>query len=134
MPTPSKPAEQPVEVIKEKVSESNEKDDANQNNYGKEGNEHFNIPPDATVEYIVTLQEFEKEIESWKLDPSESLAQVKLFKEKGTNYFKLEKFKLALRFWEKCGNFLSNCGEHYFDDFLTLITFLNYLINIHSYF
>ena len=57
------------------------------------------------------VNEFEKEIESWKLDADESLNQAKLFKDKGTNYFKLNKYKMALKFYEKCHSFLSNCGE-----------------------
>jgi FK506-binding protein 4/5 len=77
--------------------------------FGKEGHKDFNIPSNAVVEYRVTLNEFEKGVESWKLDPTESLEQAKLFKEKGTNYFKQDKFKLALKFYEKCHSFLSNC-------------------------
>lgn len=79
--------------------------------FGAEGNEKLKIPANATVEYTVTLNEFEKEVESWKLDKEESLAQAKLFKEKGTKYFKQDKFKMALKFYEKCHSFLSNCGE-----------------------
>lgn len=79
--------------------------------FGSEGNEKLKVPANATVEYTVTLNEFEKEVESWKLDKEESLAQAKLFKEKGTKYFKQEKIKMALKFYEKCHSFLSNCGE-----------------------
>lgn len=79
--------------------------------FGAEGNEQLQIPPNATVEFVVTLIEFEKEVESWKLDKEESLAQAKLFKEKGTSYFKQEKIRLALKFYEKSHAFVSNCGE-----------------------
>lgn len=79
--------------------------------FGADGNEQLKVPPNATVEYTVTLNEFEKEVESWKLDKEESLAQAKLFKDKGTNYFKQEKTRMALKFYEKCHSFLSNCGE-----------------------
>lgn len=79
--------------------------------FGNEGNEQFQIPPHATIEYLVTLNEFEKEVEAWKLDADESLKQAKVFKEKGTNYFKQDKFKMALKFYDKCSNFLSNCGK-----------------------
>jgi len=79
--------------------------------FGADGNEKLKVPANAVVEYEVTLNEFEKEVESWKLDKEESLAQAKLFKDKGTAYFKQDKFKFALRFYEKCQNFLSNCGE-----------------------
>lgn len=85
--------------------------------FGSEGRREFDVPSDATVEYIVTLHDFEKEIETWKLDAEESLAQAKMFKDKGTDYFKQDKFKLALKFYEKCGNFLSNCGEFFFRGF-----------------
>ncbi|CAG9797937.1 unnamed protein product [Chironomus riparius] len=77
--------------------------------FGADGNEQFQIPSNSTVEYVVTLNEFEKEIESWKLDADESLVQAKMFKDKGTNYFKQDKFKMALKFYEKCQAFLSNC-------------------------
>lgn len=79
--------------------------------FGSEGKKELNVPADATVEYTVTLNEFEKEVESWKLDKEESLAQAQLFKDKGTKYFKHDKFKMALKFYEKCHSFLSNCGE-----------------------
>lgn len=78
--------------------------------FGPDGNEQLQVPANATVEYTVTLNEFEKEVESWKMDKEESLAQAKIFKEKGTKYFKQDKFRLALRFYEKCHSFLSNCG------------------------
>lgn len=81
--------------------------------FGVKGSEKLQVPPNATVEYTVTLIEFEKAVESWKLDKEESLVQGKLFKDKGTQYFKDGKFKLALRFYEKSHSFLSNCGENF---------------------
>lgn len=80
--------------------------------FGAEGNDEFKIPENATIEYLVTLNDFEKEVEAWKLDAVESLAKAKELKEKGTNYFKLNKFNLALKFYDKCSNFLSNCGKY----------------------
>ncbi|KAG5675441.1 hypothetical protein PVAND_005345 [Polypedilum vanderplanki] len=77
--------------------------------FGSEGNEQFKIPPDATVEYLVTLHEFEREVEAWKLDAEESLKQAKIFKEKGTNYYKSDRFQQALKFYKKGLSFLSNC-------------------------
>lgn len=77
--------------------------------FGSTGHKVFNIPPNATVTYRVTLNEFEKAVESWKLDADESLKQGILLKEKGTNYFKQEKYKLALKFYEKAQLFVSNC-------------------------
>lgn len=95
--------------------------------FGKDGSEEFNVPGNATVEYVVTLHEFEKEVESWKLDAAESLEQAKIFKDKGTNYFKQEKYKLALKFYEKCCKFLSNCGL-YFEVFRGNLKFSQHLI------
>jgi FK506-binding protein 4/5 len=84
--------------------------------FGKIGNEQFKVPPNATVEYTVTLNFFEKEIEAWKCDAEQSLEQAKTLKEKGTGYFKQDKFKMALKFYEKCHNFLSNCGKRHIPD------------------
>jgi FK506-binding protein 4/5 len=78
--------------------------------FGADGNEQLQVPGNSTVEYTVTLNDFEKAVESWKLDKEESLEQAKIFKEKGTNYFKQSKFRMALKFYEKCHSFLSNCG------------------------
>lgn len=81
--------------------------------FGKEGKKEFGIPPNATVEYTVTLKEFEREPDSWRLDADESLAHSKIFKEKGTNYFKANKIELALKMYEKSMAFLSNTSKSY---------------------
>lgn len=79
--------------------------------FGAAGHKEFNIPPNATVEYKVTLNNFEKMVESWKLDKTESFAQAKIFKDKGTNYFKQGKYTLSLKLYEMANSFLSNCGK-----------------------
>lgn len=79
--------------------------------FGAEGNEKFNIPPDATVEYTVTLSDFEKEPQSWKLTPEESLTQAKLVKDKATGFLKQEKYQLAIKLYEKSNSYLSNCSK-----------------------
>lgn len=79
--------------------------------FGTAGNEKFNIPPNATVEYTVTLFDFEKEPQSWKLDPEESLTQAKLVKDKATGFLKQEKYQLAIKLYEKSNSYLSNCSE-----------------------
>jgi len=76
--------------------------------FGAEGNSQFNIPPNATVEYIVTLKTFEKEKECWSLDATEKIEQAKLFKEKGTSYFKAGKLNLAVKMYKKVLTFLEN--------------------------
>lgn len=77
--------------------------------FGEKGHEAFGIPPNATVEYTVTLNEFEREPESWKLDAEESLTQAKLAKDKATVFLKNEEYALAIKLYEKANTYLSNC-------------------------
>lgn len=79
--------------------------------FGKDGHKEFNIPANATVEYTVTLIDFEKEPESWKLNPEESLAQAALVKEKATNFLKKGNYQLAIKIYEKSNLYLSNCSK-----------------------
>jgi len=76
--------------------------------FAAEGNAKFNIPPHADVQYNVTLNAFEKAKESWELDSSEKIEQVKLFKEKGTAYFKTSKYSLALKQYKKITSYLEH--------------------------
>lgn len=85
--------------------------------FGEKGNDAFKIPPNATVEYTVTLQEFEREPESWKLNAEESLSQAKLIKDKATTFLKEERYELAIKLFEKANTYLSNCTCKYLDAF-----------------
>lgn len=76
--------------------------------FGNKGCSEWNIPPNAKVEYVVTLKNFEKAKESWSLDTAEKIEQCKLFKEKGTNYFKQEKYNLAIKMYKKIQSFLDS--------------------------
>lgn len=84
--------------------------------FGEKGHETFKIPPNATVEYTVTLNEFEREPEAWKLNAEESLTQAKLVKDKATGFLKQEKYELAIKLYEKANTYLSNitskCTRH----------------------
>lgn len=82
--------------------------------FGVNGSTEFNIPANATVEYEVTLKEFEREPESWKLNEEESVEQAKLFKDKGTKYLKDNKLKLAIKMYEKSNTYLSNNSSEFF--------------------
>lgn len=64
--------------------------------FGTTGSTQFNIPPDATVEYEVTLKSFENAKESWEMDIDEKLEQAEISKAKGTAFLKEEKYQLAL--------------------------------------
>nr|AAF18387.1 FK506-binding protein FKBP59 [Drosophila melanogaster] len=74
--------------------------------FGAKGNEEFKIPPNATVEYTVKLVDCGKGLEEWKLSDEERLAEAKVYKEKGTNYFKKENWALAIKMYTKCKNIL----------------------------
>jgi len=74
--------------------------------YGKEGNSKFNIPPNAHLKYDVTLKSFQKGKETWEMDADEKLQQAEITKEKGTKYFKEEKYTLATKQYKKIINYL----------------------------
>lgn len=76
--------------------------------FGSAGHAEYKIPANATVEYEIKLIEFEREQDAWKLDEEETLAQAKLFKEKGTKYLKENKLTLAIKMYEKSTTYLSN--------------------------
>lgn len=75
--------------------------------FGKEGKSEFDIPPDADVIYEVELKSFEKAPEMWSLDTPQKIEQAKIFKEKGTNYFKQNKLNLAIEMYKKVGDYIS---------------------------
>lgn len=90
--------------------------------FADKGSEKFNIPPDATVEYTVTLIDFEREPQAWKLDADESLAQAKLLKDKATEFTKQAKYQLAIKIFEKANSYLSNCtSEHRYPLYLSTL-------------
>lgn len=76
--------------------------------FGNKGSSEFNIPPNATVVYEVNLKSFERVKESWALDSTEKIEQAKLFKEKGTNYYKNGKFDLALKLYKRIASYLES--------------------------
>lgn len=45
-------------------------------------------------------------VESWSLKPDEQIEQAKIFKERGTNYFKANKYNLAITMYKKVTSFL----------------------------
>ncbi|KAG8190375.1 hypothetical protein JTE90_022019 [Oedothorax gibbosus] len=74
--------------------------------FGSSGNAELGVPPNATVEYEVTLKAFEKEKESWNMSIEEKIEQSEIAKSKGTNYFKDGKFEIASKQYKKITNFL----------------------------
>lgn len=76
--------------------------------YGAVGCVDYNIPADADLEYEVELKKFEKAKESWEMDPPEKLEQSELSKNKGTDYFKAGKYKLAMRYYKQIVDYLKS--------------------------
>lgn len=76
--------------------------------YGSLGIPDKNVPGNTPVEYIITLKSFEKAKESWSLDTNERIEQARIFKEKGTAYFKAGKFELAVKMYSKVIAFLKD--------------------------
>ncbi|XP_069689452.1 peptidyl-prolyl cis-trans isomerase FKBP4-like isoform X2 [Periplaneta americana] len=73
--------------------------------FKSEGKPELEIPPNADIEYEVELKNFEKAKDCWSLDSKEKLEQARFFKEKGTTYFKKEKYALALKMYKKLISF-----------------------------
>lgn len=69
--------------------------------FGEEGNPTLGVPPGASVEYEAELRNFEKAKESWEMDQAEKIEQAKACKERGTQFLKEEKYKLAVKQYKK---------------------------------
>lgn len=69
--------------------------------FGAEGNPSLGVPPGASVEYEAELCSFEKAKESWEMDQAEKIEQAKTCKERGTQFLKAEKYKLAVKQYKK---------------------------------
>ncbi|KAI8421238.1 hypothetical protein MSG28_008296 [Choristoneura fumiferana] len=69
--------------------------------FKSEGNSDLGVPPNSAVEYVVKLTNFEKAKESWSMDGPEKIEQAKIYKEKGTNYFKAGKHQLAIKMYKR---------------------------------
>ena len=59
------------------------------------------MPPGASLEYEVELRSFEKAKESWEMDQEEKIEQAKVCKDRGTLFFKQDKFRLAVKQYKK---------------------------------
>lgn len=67
------------------------------------------VPESAdTLIYDVHLKSFERAKESWQLDGEQKLEQAIMFKEKGTTFFKQEKYDLASNKYSKIIEFLEH--------------------------
>lgn len=84
--------------------------------FGTKGNEKFNIPPNANVEYTIKLNDCEKVMDDWRFTKEERFEHAKIYKEKGTKYFKKENYSLAIKMYKKSVNILTdeNCKFQFF--------------------
>lgn len=74
--------------------------------FGSKGSAALNIPPNSTVEYEVTLKSFEKEKETWNMTSEEKLEQSEIVKNKGTNYFRNNRYEMASKQYKKIIDYL----------------------------
>jgi len=76
--------------------------------FGSIGCKELGIPSDASLRYEVTLKTFEKAKESWQLNAEQKVEQAKIFKERGTKFFKDGKFNIACSRYEKVIDYLEH--------------------------
>ncbi|KAL0273021.1 UNVERIFIED_CONTAM: hypothetical protein PYX00_005798 [Menopon gallinae] len=80
--------------------------------FKEEGNPELGVPPNATVQYTIELKDFEQPARSWDMTTEERIAQAKLLKEKATNYFKANKYNMAIKFYSQVTDYVnSNAGS-----------------------
>merc|ERR1712117_1008101 len=76
--------------------------------FGKNGLKSKGVPADAKLVYDITLKSFERAKEGWQLDGEQKLEQSRLFKEKGTSFFKLGKYEMARKKYDKIVEYLEH--------------------------
>lgn len=88
--------------------------------FGKDGNTALSVPGDYSLCYDITLSNFEKAKEAHDLTPNEKVQHAKIFKEKGTIFFKNSKFQQAAAKYQKIVDFLGEGeeDENSVEDFL----------------
>lgn len=76
--------------------------------YHSNGCPQHQIPPNADLEYEVELKKFEKGKESWEMDTAEKLEQAEISKTKGTEFFKANKFNIAVKYYKRIDEYLKS--------------------------
>lgn len=74
--------------------------------FGSAGNVSIGVPPGAYLDYEIELCSFEKAKESWEMDQEEKIEYAKICKERGSAFFKQEKYRLAVKQYKKVLDFL----------------------------
>lgn len=74
------------------------------------GNQKLGLPENTPAVYTIIMNNFEKVKDAWQLNSDEKLEQGKFLKEKGTTYFKQDKFQLAGKNYTKAITYLDFDG------------------------
>lgn len=74
--------------------------------FGSAGNVSIGVPPGAYLDYEIELRSFEKAKESWEMDQEEKIDHAKVCKDRGSEFFKQEKYRLAVKQYKKILDFL----------------------------
>lgn len=59
----------------------------------------------ATVEYVVTLIDFQKNKDAWKLRAKDSFDEATRVKTKATEFFQMGKYELAIKMYERANTY-----------------------------
>ncbi|KRZ80208.1 Adenylosuccinate lyase [Trichinella papuae] len=74
--------------------------------YGASGKPAFNIPPNADVGFLITLNSFTTVKEAWSMSDAEMLEHAENLKEKGSTFLKDGKVKMAIHKYNLVKNML----------------------------
>ncbi|XP_052894393.1 FK506-binding protein 59 isoform X2 [Anopheles moucheti] len=94
--------------------------------FGAEGNSELGVPPNATVEYTVTLNDVEAVVDRSMMSRDEMIAQAQLLREKATKYLKEDKHELALKLYDSAATYLIHKSKE--TDAIKLAIFLNTIL------
>ncbi|XP_065344686.1 FK506-binding protein 59 isoform X1 [Cloeon dipterum] len=101
-----------IAISKMKKGERMEAEIKSKYAFGSEGNSALNLPPNADITYEVFMKHCERSKESWDLDMEQKLSESKLFKEKGTQYFKTGVYPVALRMYKRAVEHLEYSDDY----------------------
>jgi len=80
--------------------------------FGSAGLPEKNVPPGAELEYEIELTHFSKSKEAWEMNQEEKIEHARIYKERGTHYFKKEKYRLAVKQYKKIIDLLQYDSEN----------------------
>lgn len=69
--------------------------------FGEIGNEKFEVPPNTTIQYEITLYSFEKALEIYEMKYDEKLEKAQSLKDRALPHFKSGRYKKAINFYNR---------------------------------